>query len=304
MKKRVRGVIFTVLILGTTMLSAGCGSKNWVEDMENSCKVFDSHPVDTQTLRWEGPCKEGVASDYGLLKVYEEGKPAFEVKGTMVEGKLHGLVAFTIIGEAKDPETYEERWEMGKRKKRLKNLSLETALAGAGNAREYLHELARYRKGAPKAWLDHFHKVLLEKITFACGDMDVNIPGVLSGGGAFSEGSTATKGTRAVKRGRVRKGELLLKTWNHVDRKYVYRTVYNHPTHTVKSLMGDDHIPGGEQFSAVDPPGLCEGGEVPDALPVSCNPVRIYGGGEKMGDGIREEAGTRWYPMENPRVAL
>jgi hypothetical protein len=234
-----------IVIISAFVVLLSCSSKNWIEINNGICKIYDPDPVPGQVITWDGKCKKKYAQGYGILSVYEDNKLTFRCEGNANHGYLSGFVIFSIYKEEKIQLQYEDTWYKGRLIKRERNVTLDKFLAEADDVRQYLFLLKKYKKQNPNAWIDAFHKALLEKTVFACKDMEVNTH-IIKNNSLSQPG--APNGKSMIETGKVYENELLLKIYSVKMAGYVYYTVYNHRVGSLKELSSDLYHPRGKQF--------------------------------------------------------
>ncbi|MDY0117217.1 MAG: hypothetical protein RBR59_06560 [Sulfurimonadaceae bacterium] len=60
----------------------------WLSD-ENNCKVYNPCPSETESIEWDGKCKNGKIEGQGILKWYVNGKLYSVSLGNMKQGKIN-----------------------------------------------------------------------------------------------------------------------------------------------------------------------------------------------------------------------
>ena len=61
----------------------------WIADAKG-CKIYNPTPKPNETIKWSGPCKDGVAEGKGVLEYFTDGKPGARYEGTLKRGKFDG----------------------------------------------------------------------------------------------------------------------------------------------------------------------------------------------------------------------
>lgn len=97
--ERMRLLIFGLLILITTN-SFAQNNGQFVKDHKANCKIWLDEVTPTDSLIWNGNCKNDFASGQGFLQWYQNNKLAATYKGEMKQGKFDGKGKFEIIGYA------------------------------------------------------------------------------------------------------------------------------------------------------------------------------------------------------------
>jgi hypothetical protein len=80
----------------------------YIKDSRANCKIWVDEYFPTDSLKWEGDCKNGYASGKGLLQWYRDHQLIVTYKGQMKEGKLNGKGKLDIIGYASLEGTFVE----------------------------------------------------------------------------------------------------------------------------------------------------------------------------------------------------
>lgn len=267
--------------------SLGCGARHWIAAENSGCKLFDSHPEAGQRLRWEGACHEGRADGWGLLQVFADGVLRFRIEGNMDQGRLDGGVRFGIYREGRLVSEYEEKWLRGQRRERVRNLTLESRLAGIDDARGYLLALKRFQQAHPDAWLDALHRALGARTVFAAREI------------AVSEGPPDAP---APRRGKVLEHELLFKIFDGSSTPaFRYYTLYRHRPSALRDLTTGNYEPGGRQFSIAPPADALLTEDPPDALPERYAPLQAVSDAPLTFLG--EAPSGHWHPLRRSLAA-
>lgn len=260
---RYGNAIFVIIIL--CLLFSACGPGKYLVTRNTACEIFDPAPVPGQILDWQGACENGYANGYGTLSVFENNETAFQVTGSMRRGKFEGAVQFEIFNNGRADIVYEEVWHDGYPIQKNRNLSLETALAGADTARTYLHRLMQYHHRHPDAWLDDFNTVLTQKVFFACEDISAD---AMPAGKIEAGGQTGVEPAVPPEVKKIKKHELFIKIASDGSPFSGFYTVFNHRPSSLKQLVSDRYYPGGIQFHGTDIT-MCDRSIVPETLPPS-----------------------------------
>lgn len=101
----MRLLIFGLLALLTTN-SFAQNNGQFVKDHKANCKIWLDKVTPTDSLIWNGKCKNNFASGQGFLQWYQNDKLAATYKGEMKQGKFDGKGKFEIIGYAKFEGTF------------------------------------------------------------------------------------------------------------------------------------------------------------------------------------------------------
>ncbi len=265
----------------------GCGAGHWIAAENSGCKLFDSQPEAGQRLHWEGACHEGRADGWGLLQVFEDGVLKFRIEGNMDQGRLDGGVRFGIYREGRLVSEYEEKWLQGQRRERVRNLTLESRLAGIDDARGYLLALKRFQQAHPDAWLDALHRALGARTVFAAREI------------AVSEGPPEAP---APRRGKVLEHELLFKIFDGSSTPaFRYYTLYRHRPSALRDLATGNYEPGGRQFSIARPADALLTEDPPDALPERYAPLQ--GVSDAPLTFLGEAPPGYWHPLRRSLAA-
>ncbi len=78
----------------------------WIADATTGCKVWDPAPQAGESIRWSGPCKEGLADGEGTLQWFVHGKPGDRYAGAYRHGKRNGYGVVTYA----NGETVKGTW--------------------------------------------------------------------------------------------------------------------------------------------------------------------------------------------------
>lgn len=101
----MRLLFFGFLILFTTNSFAQNNGK-FVKEHQSNCKIWLDEPTPTDSLTWNGNCKNNYASGDGFLQWFQNHKLAATYKGEMKQGKFDGKGKFEIIGYASFEGTF------------------------------------------------------------------------------------------------------------------------------------------------------------------------------------------------------
>lgn len=277
-------------LLAATLLAlapAGCGFNQWIAAENTGCKVFDSQPMAGQRFQWEGACHGGHADGWGILHVFQDGVLLFRIEGSMNQGRLDGGVRFGIYREGQLVSEYDEKWVQGQRRERVRNLTLESQLAGIDDARRYLLALKRFQQAHPDAWLDALHRALSARTVFAAREI------------AVGEGPPDAA---APRRGEILSNELLFKIFDGSSTpSFRYVTLYRHRPSALRDLASGNFEPGGQQFSIREPASALVTEDPPDALPDRYAPLQAVS--DKPLTFLNEEPAGHWYPVRRPLAA-
>lgn len=269
------------------LASAGCGGRHWIAAENAGCQVFDSHPEAGQRLQWDGACQDGRAEGWGLLRVFQDGALRYRIEGNMDQGRLDGGVRFGIYREGRLVSEYEEKWLQGQRRERVRNLTLESRLAGIDDARGYLLALKRFQQSHPDAWLDALHHALSARTVFAAREI------------AVSEGPPDVPVPR---RGKVLQHELLFKIFDGSSTPaFRYYTLYRHRPSALRDLASGNYEPGGRQFSISQPADALLTENPPDALPERYAPLQAVSDAPLTFLG--ETPPGHWHPLRRQLAA-
>jgi hypothetical protein len=64
----------------------------WIADASTGCRVWNSVPQPDETIRWDGPCVNGLAHGRGMLRWFQAGRVTETGEGEFRNGKMHGYV--------------------------------------------------------------------------------------------------------------------------------------------------------------------------------------------------------------------
>lgn len=59
----------------------------WVVDGSSGCRVWNPEPQPGETVLWDGPCHDGIASGEGWLQWFRDGRPVGQFVGAMRDGR-------------------------------------------------------------------------------------------------------------------------------------------------------------------------------------------------------------------------
>jgi hypothetical protein len=85
-------VPFLALLLVGTLWSAALAAEpeaGWIADAKG-CKIYNPSPKPNETVKWSGPCKDGVAEGKGVLEYAAGGKAGARYEGTLKRGRFDG----------------------------------------------------------------------------------------------------------------------------------------------------------------------------------------------------------------------
>lgn len=87
-----------LILLTTNSFAQNTGQ--FVKEHRSNCKIWLDEPTPTDSLIWNGACKNNFASGAGFLQWFQNDKLAATYKGEMKQGKFDGKGKFEIIGYA------------------------------------------------------------------------------------------------------------------------------------------------------------------------------------------------------------
>ncbi|MGC3946487.1 MAG: hypothetical protein QM762_18515 [Chryseolinea sp.] len=82
-------VIFLACLITIPCLAQVPRDSVWIQ-APNGCKVYNPHPVKSETITWSGECSGGYAIGKGTLQWFKAGKPNQQYDGEMKRGMPHG----------------------------------------------------------------------------------------------------------------------------------------------------------------------------------------------------------------------
>lgn len=96
-------VLVTVAVLALAGAAQAQGKGKWLPDPKTGCKYFDNDPEPGESIKWAGPCKNGVVEGRGHLDVYVKGKLDQQYDGDMKAGTASGQGTIRLLSSG---ETY------------------------------------------------------------------------------------------------------------------------------------------------------------------------------------------------------
>lgn len=88
--------ILLLVLLGFALPAvAQAPQSDWIEDATTGCRVWNPRPEPNETIRWTGPCIEGIANGTGVLEWFKDGQPNGRTEGEYREGKQNGPATVT-----------------------------------------------------------------------------------------------------------------------------------------------------------------------------------------------------------------
>jgi hypothetical protein len=81
-----------------TVITNNLFAQQYIADKESGCKVWDISYSADQSITWKGGCKDGLASGYGTLIWYANGKQVAFYNGQMKTGNQNGYGKFAYTG--------------------------------------------------------------------------------------------------------------------------------------------------------------------------------------------------------------
>lgn len=81
----------------------------WIADPRTGCKVWDPAPQAGESIRWSGPCKDGLATGKGTVVWFEHGQAGDRYTGAYRHGKRNGYGVVTYA----NGETVKGDWSDG-----------------------------------------------------------------------------------------------------------------------------------------------------------------------------------------------
>jgi len=93
-------LLFIGLLILLTTNSFAQNNGQFVKEHQSNCKIWLDEPSPTDSLIWNGSCKNNFASGAGFLQWFQNNKLVATYKGEMKQGKFNGKGKFKIIGYA------------------------------------------------------------------------------------------------------------------------------------------------------------------------------------------------------------
>jgi len=83
----------------------------WIADPRTGCQVWDPNPQPDESIKWTGACRHKLAQGRGVLRWFQNGKPAAIARGWWRDGKMngHGVVILAT------GERFDGRWKNDKK---------------------------------------------------------------------------------------------------------------------------------------------------------------------------------------------
>jgi hypothetical protein len=78
----------------------------WIADAHTGCRVWDANPQPNESITWTGACRHGLAQGRGVLRWFQNGKPAALARGSWRDGKMNGHGMITLAGG----ERFDGQW--------------------------------------------------------------------------------------------------------------------------------------------------------------------------------------------------
>jgi hypothetical protein len=75
----------------------------WIADPGTNCRVQDPSPIANESIKWSGPCRNGLAEGRGTLQWFLKGQPTERTEGEWHGGKLNGR-ALTVFADGRRHE--------------------------------------------------------------------------------------------------------------------------------------------------------------------------------------------------------
>jgi hypothetical protein len=79
-----------LLSLVAALSGVSYAQSGWIADSATGCRVWNPFPTPDESIKWEGPCVEGLAHGRGRLHWYSGGQLIETDQGEYIKGKLNG----------------------------------------------------------------------------------------------------------------------------------------------------------------------------------------------------------------------
>lgn len=100
----MKNAVVAIIFLGSGFAYAG----EWIADPNSGCKVWNRSPAgSSESIKWDGLCKDGLATGKGTLLWFSNGTPSEKYVGEIQGGKRNGLGTYTW----KDGRSLEGEWQ-------------------------------------------------------------------------------------------------------------------------------------------------------------------------------------------------
>jgi hypothetical protein len=107
---RLAAIIAALLVAGLAVAAQAAQERaRWMADPATGCKVWDPLPQPHETVRWTGPCKNGLAEGDGTVQWFERGKPGDHYTGAYRHGRPNGFGVLTFS----NGKTVRGEWDNG-----------------------------------------------------------------------------------------------------------------------------------------------------------------------------------------------
>lgn len=82
--------LFTLALVAAAAFAAQATAGEWIASTGTGCKVWNPNPAASETAKWSGDCKDGLAFGKGTVDWLRDGKPYERDEGTWTEGRQSG----------------------------------------------------------------------------------------------------------------------------------------------------------------------------------------------------------------------
>jgi hypothetical protein len=85
-----------LLTLLAVLSGAGYAQAGWIADSSTGCRVWNPFPTFDESIKWEGPCVDGLVHGRGRLLWYSSGRLIETDQGEFIKGKLNGFAVLVF----------------------------------------------------------------------------------------------------------------------------------------------------------------------------------------------------------------
>src|SRR6516162_541883 len=84
------GCCVMLMLVGTIGLAYSALPGGWMADAATGCRVWNPHPQPNESVKWSGPCEDGLAHGRGTVQWLRNNRPFETDEGEWREGRQTG----------------------------------------------------------------------------------------------------------------------------------------------------------------------------------------------------------------------
>jgi len=98
-------LVMLALAAATPLAAQQQAPARWIADARTGCKLWNPYPQPRETVKWDGPCKGGIANGQGVTEWFQDGKLTGRKEGEVRNGRSEGRgLSFDPMGTRYEAE--------------------------------------------------------------------------------------------------------------------------------------------------------------------------------------------------------